>query len=204
MMLSGSSNLFGSDGSGSPLFAGCLPFLESTFNSVAKIRSSHHGKRGRASFPPGPLTGTGLRGLSAEHTTGIDWRKANGTKDHPVWASVPIATEPNKYDLSVLLALNPIKVYESIISSGIAGTEYGRLPWLALSVMSGHTSNAASEGCHSIAQLIMSDLQTSMGDGILQMIVCLRDGKEAVEQLKAMYPEEAKNVALSRHQGFRS
>jgi hypothetical protein len=35
---------------------------------------------------------------SAEHTTGIDWRKANGTKDHPVWASVPIATEPNNYD----------------------------------------------------------------------------------------------------------
>ena len=39
----------------------------------------------------------------------------------------------------------------------------------------------------------MPDLQTSMGDDILQMIVCLRDGKEAVEQLnlKAMYPEEA-------------
>ena len=39
--------------------------------------------------------------------------------------------------------------------------------------------------CHSesIAQLIMSDLQTSMGDDILQMIVCLRDGKEAVEHL---------------------
>jgi hypothetical protein len=53
-----------------------------------------------------------------------------------------------------------------------------------LSVTSGHTSrsNAASEGCHSIAQLIMSDLQTSMGDNVLQMIVCLRDGKEAVEQ----------------------
>jgi hypothetical protein len=35
------------------------------------------------------------------------------------------------------------------------------------------------EGCHSIAQLIMSDLQTSesMGDDILRMIVCLRDGK---------------------------
>ena len=66
--------------------------------------------------------------------------------------------------------------------------------------MSGHTSNAASEGCHSIAQLIMSDLQTSMGHDILhwQMIVCLRDGKEAVRQLpvKAMYPEEANNVAL--------
>ena len=61
----------------------------------------------------------------------------------------------------------------------------------SLQVMSGHTSNAASKGCHSIAQLIMSDLQTSMGDDILQMIVCLRDGKGAVEQLKAMYPEEA-------------
>ena len=54
--------------------------------------------------------------------------------------------------------------------------------------------------CHSIAQLIMSDLQTSMGDDILQMIVCLRDGKEAVEHLKARYPEEANNVALSGHQ----
>ena len=46
----------------------------------------------------------------------------------------------------------------------------------------------------------MSDLQTSMGGDILQMIVCLRvrDGKEAVEQLnlRAIYPEEAKNVAL--------
>ena len=61
-----------------------------------------------------------FRRQSAEHTTGrIDWRKANCTKDRPVWASgtVPIATDPNKYDLSVLLALNPIKVYESIIPS---------------------------------------------------------------------------------------
>jgi hypothetical protein len=35
-----------------------------------------------------------------------------------------------------------------------------------------------------------------MGDDILQMIVCLRDGKEAVEQLKAIYPDEAKNVEV--------
>ena len=97
-----------------------------------------------------------FRRLSAEQTTGIDWRKADGTKDHPVWASVPIETEPSKYDLVVLLAINSIRVHKSIILSGTAGTEYGRLPWLALSVMSGHTSNAASEGCHSIAQLIMS------------------------------------------------
>jgi hypothetical protein len=78
------------------------------------------------------------------------------------WASVPIEIEPGKYDLVVLLALNPIRVYESIILSGTAGTEYGRLPRLALSVLGGHMSNAASEGhgCQpeSIAQLIMSDL----------------------------------------------
>ena len=35
-----------------------------------------------------------------------------------------------------------------------------------------------------------------MGDETLQMIVCLRDGKEAVEQLKAIYPDEAKNVEV--------
>ena len=112
-------------------------------------------------------------------------------RELPSWKS-----DPSKYDLVVLLALNPIKVYENIINSGIAETEYGRLPWLALSVLGGQTSNAFSEGCHSIAQLIMSDLRTCMGDDILQMIVCLRDGKEAVEQLKAIYPDEAKNVEL--------
>jgi hypothetical protein len=47
----------------------------------------------------------------------------------------------------------------------------------------------------------MSDLQTSMGDDILQMTVCpsLRDGnlKEAAAgQLKAIYPDEAKNAEL--------
>ncbi len=45
-----------------------------------------------------------------------------------------------------------------------------------------------------------SDLQTSVGDDILRMIVCPRDrdGKdsEAVEQLKATYPDEAKNAEL--------
>ncbi len=34
--------------------------------------------------------------------------------------------------------------------------------------------------------------------GILQMVVCLRDGKEAAEQLRAIYPvslpDEAKNA----------
>ena len=58
--------------------------------------------------------------------------------------------------------------------------------------------------CHSIAQLIMSDLQTSITMGasgdILQMIVCLRDGKEAVEHLKERYPEEANNGRRAGHQ----
>jgi hypothetical protein len=43
-----------------------------------------------------------------------------------VWASVPIATEPSKHDLSVLrvLALNPIEVYVlEHLSSGTAGTQ---------------------------------------------------------------------------------
>ncbi len=39
-----------------------------------------------------------------------------------------------------------------------------------------------------------------MGDdtGILQMVVCLRDGKEAAEQPRAIYPQadEAKNAEL--------
>ncbi len=38
-----------------------------------------------------------------------------------------------------------------------------------------------------------------MGDDILQMTVCLRDGivlKEAVGQLEAIYPDEAKNVEV--------
>ncbi len=37
-----------------------------------------------------------------------------------------------------------------------------------------------------------------MGDDILQpeITVCLRDGKEAVGQLKATYPDEAKNAEL--------
>ena len=46
----------------------------------------------------------------------------------------------------------------------------------------------------------MSDLQTSMGtsNDILRIIVCLCDGnlKEAVEQLKATYADEAKNAEL--------
>ncbi len=39
-----------------------------------------------------------------DETTGIDWRKADGTKDHPVWASVSIETEPPREWLPVPLS----------------------------------------------------------------------------------------------------
>ena len=61
--------------------------------------------------------------------------------------------------------------------------------------MGSHTSNAGSESCHSIAQNVMSDMQTNMGEDILQKIVALRDSKTAIEKLKAIFPEEAKNVS---------
>ena len=86
------------------------------------------------------------RSASVARSSATPPRRAMARKTTPCGRVCPSRlTRANLYDLSVLLALNPIKVYESIISSGIAGTEYGRLPWLALSVMSGHTSNAASE-----------------------------------------------------------
>ena len=63
-----------------------------------------------SSYVVDPLQSFRRLSRSAEQTTGIDWRKADGTKDHPVWARVPIETEPtrSKHDLVVLLALNPI------------------------------------------------------------------------------------------------
>ena len=41
----------------------------------------------------------------------------------------------------------------------------------------------------------MSDVLTNMGEDILQKIVALRDSKTAIEKLKAIFPEEAKNVS---------
>ena len=133
--------------------------------------------------------------LSESETTGIDWRTADGTKDDCIWATVPSTTQPSQYDFGVLLAICPITVYEAIIKSGVAEKQYGHLPRLALSILGSHTSNAVSESCHSIAQNVMSDMQTNMGEDILQKIVALRDSKTAIEKLKAIFPEEAKNVS---------
>ena len=41
----------------------------------------------------------------------------------------------------------------------------------------------------------MSDMQANIGEEILQKIVALRDSKIAIEKLKAIFPEEAKNVS---------
>ena len=45
------------------------------------------------------------------------------------------------------------------------------------------------------ARLCWSDMQTNIGEEILQKIVALRDSKIAIEKLKAIFPEEAKNVS---------
>ena len=100
--------------------------------------------------------------LSESETTGIDWRTADGTKDDCIWATVPSTTQPSQYDFGVLLAICPITVYEAIIKSGVAENQYGHLPRLALSILGSHTSNAGSESCHSIAQNVMSDVQTNI------------------------------------------
>ncbi len=81
--------------------------------------------------------------LPSSQATGIDWRKADGTKDPPVLASasVPIETEPSNFEVrscrtpstqpparrghqGVVRYPVSVTVYESIILSGIAGTEY--------------------------------------------------------------------------------
>ena len=56
-----------------------------------------------------------------------------------------------------------------------------------------NTSERKQLGRH--ARLCWSDMQTNTGEEILQKIVALRDSKIAIEKLKAIFPEEAKNVS---------
>ncbi len=63
--------------------------------------------------------------------------------------------------------------------------------WLALSVLGGHTSNAASPGglpfdCAAY-HVGLADFHACHG---------LRDGKEAVEQLEAIYPGDSEAFEL--------
>ena len=93
-----------------------------------------------------------------------------------------IETEPSKYDLVVLLALNPIRVYESIILSGrlrhLRGQNTRMVAWkpsgqaeLACPLCLGRPLAHVERSLGGLlfdhimtAQLIMSDLQTFMGD----------------------------------------
>ncbi len=63
--------------------------------------------------------------------------------------------------------------------------------------MGRQASNAASEGCHSTRQLVMSDKQTTvtMSNDTLEKIVCLRNSRTAVTVLKKIDVDEAKHVA---------
>ena len=56
-------------------------------------------------------------------------------------------------------------------------------------------SNAASEGCHSTGQLVMSDKQTTMSNDTLEKIVCLRNSRTAVTVLKKIYVAHDRDIS---------
>ncbi len=97
----------------------------------------------------------------------------------------------------LLLQLDVLRVYELIINSPSCRLQYGRLPYVrvALAFLGRQAPNAASEGCHSTRQLVMSDKQTTMSNDTLEKIVCLRNRRTAVTVLKRIYVDEAKHVA---------
>jgi hypothetical protein len=95
----------------------------------------------------------------------------------------------------LLLQLDVLRVYELIVNSPSCRLQYGRLPYVALAFLGRQASNAASEGCHSTGQLVMSDKQTTMSNDTLEKIVCLRNSRTAVTVLKKIYVDEAKHVA---------
>jgi hypothetical protein len=65
----------------------------------------------------------------------------------------------------------------------------------SLSEVGRHASNAASEGCHSVAKLVMSDKQIAMSPSTFSKFVMLRHSKLAIAALKEMYKDEAQHVA---------
>jgi hypothetical protein len=60
------------------------------------------------------------------------------------------------------------------------------------------TRNAASEGCHSTGQLVMTDKQTTMSNDTPERILCLRNSRIAVTILKRIYVDEAKQSEARR------
>ena len=55
-------------------------------------------------------------------------------------------------------------LYRKAVNSPSCLLQYGRLPYVALAFLGRQASNAASEGCHSTGQLVMSDKQTTMSN----------------------------------------
>ena len=132
----------------------------------------------------------------------IDWRQQECTKNAPVWATLDVeAVFKNdlgipQYPPHVLLQLDVLPFYELIIKSPAATLQqYGHLPHVAVSFLGRHASNAASEGCHSVAKLVMSDKQMAMSPSIFSKFVMLRHSKLAIAALKEMYKDEAQHVA---------
>jgi hypothetical protein len=100
-----------------------------------------------------------------------------------------------QYPLVHLLQLDVLRAYELIINSLNRRLQYGRLPYVGLVFLERRASIAASEGCRSSGQLVMSDKQTNMSNDALEKAVCLRNSRKAITVLKKIYVNEAKDVA---------
>ena len=100
-----------------------------------------------------------------------------------------------QYPPLALLQLDVLPFYELIINSPAAALQYGHLPHVAVAFLGRHASNAASEGCHSVAKLVMSDKQMAMSPSTFSKFVMLRHSKLAIAALKEMYKDEAQHVA---------
>jgi hypothetical protein len=131
----------------------------------------------------------------------IDWAIQDCVKHLPLWKSMDAENVTKntrgvpQYPLVLLLQLDVLRLYELIANSPSCLLQYGRLPYVALAFLGRQASNAASEGCHSTGQLVMSDKQTTMSNDTLEKIVCLRNSRTAVTVLKKIYVDEAKHVA---------
>ncbi len=68
------------------------------------------------------------------------------------------------------------------------GTTSEREPHLALIM---NSADSESEGCHSVAKLVMSDKQMAMSPAIFSKFVMLRHSKLAIAALKEIYKDEA-------------
>jgi hypothetical protein len=150
----------------------------------------------------------------AQLATSIDWRQQDcstrNLKNAAVWATVDVeAVFKNdlgipQYPPLVLLQLDvlPFYGYELIIKSpAVALQQYGgpgHLPHVAVSFLGRHASNAASEGCHSVAKLVMSDKQMAMSPTTFSQFVMLprrRHSKLAIAALKEIQSLQRRGAA---------